>query len=321
MKGLISKLKQALRLLLEYVRDFSLYMKHNRFSPLANDRKRAYYKLIIETHSIEKGLSLNNPKPLFGKQKIRDIMALLQQYDDGYSNFPQQMALGALNTYVQIHRDQGVDDPLIADVEHFLEQHQSAGGELTGGIKAFEFPLKDPSDASALLATRSSCRMFDTRPIPQALLERVVGLAQRAPSQCNRQSSQVHVYQNPADIERLLLLQGGSRGFAESVGNLMVVTSDVAAWSGPGQRNQPYVDGALFAMGLLLAAHSVDLLGCPLNLAITNAVERKIKETGRIPEDERLIMMIAIGYPKTESLTVASSPRRALSEVFHLHTA
>lgn len=310
-----------MRLFAEYGRDFSLYMKHNRFSPLANDRKRAYYKLIIETHSIEKGLSLSNPKPLFGKQKVRDIMALLGQYDSGYSSFPQEMALGALNTYVKVHRAQGVDDPLITDVEHFLEQQDTTSGELSSGIRAFDFPLRDPSDASALLATRSSCRMFETRPIPAETLERIVSLAQRAPSQCNRQSSQVHVYQDPADIEKLLLLQGGSRGFAESVGNLMVVTSDVAAWSGPGQRNQPYVDGALFAMGLLLAAHSLDLLGCPLNLAVTNAVERQIKDTGRIPEDERLIMMIAIGYPKNGSLTVASSPRRALSEVFHLHTA
>ena len=40
----------------------------------------------------------------------------------------------------------------------------------------------------------------------------------------------------------LLDLQGGARGFAETVPTLFVITSEITAWGGPQQRNQPYVD-------------------------------------------------------------------------------
>jgi nitroreductase len=98
-----------------------------------------------------------------------------------------------------------------------------------------------------------------------------------------------------------------------------VVTSEIAAWGGPGQRNQPYVDGALFALYLLLAFHSKRIAACPLNLAITNAVERKIKKAGGIPAGERLIMMIAFGSTIREPLRAAMSPRRDVDEILSLH--
>jgi nitroreductase len=91
----------------------------------------------------------------------------------------------------------------------------------------------DGMDAKAFLQSRSSCRMFQPGKIDSGLLTSLVELAQSAPSQCNRQSSRVHVYQDRAVIAQLLELQGGSRGFAQSVDNLFVVTSEVTAWAAP----------------------------------------------------------------------------------------
>ena len=91
------------------------------------------------------------------------------------------------------------------------------------------------------------------------------------------------------------------------------------AWGGPQQRNQLYVDGGLFSMNLMLAAHGLGLASCPLNLAVTNDVERRIKQAGGIPANERVIMMIAVGVPVTEGRKAAKSPRRALSEILTVH--
>jgi nitroreductase len=170
-----------------------------------------------------------------------------------------------------------------------------------------------------LIASRSSGRTLNNAPIdPDRILE-VIALAQQAPSQCNRQATRVHTYQDPARIRELLALQGGSRGFADSVGNLFVVSSEICAWGGPGQRNQAYVDGALFAMCLLLACRSMGWGACPLNLAIDHRTESAIRRVGGIPDGERLILMIAFGEPSAPDTKVAFSPRRPPAEIATLH--
>jgi nitroreductase len=129
----------------------------------------------------------------------------------------------------------------------------------------------------------------------------------------------VHAYQDRQRIQALLALQGGSRGFAESVGNLFVVSSEICAWGGPGQRNQAYVDGALFAMCLMFACRSMGWGACPLNLAIDHKTEDAIRRAGGIPAGERLIMMIAFGEPLAPDTKVAFSPRRPAAEIATLH--
>lgn len=161
--------------------------------------------------------------------------------------------------------------------------------------------------------------MFTTEPLDLQIINAAVEQAQSAPSQCNRQATKAHFFQSPDQIAALLRLQGGSAGFSDTVGNLFVITSDVLAWGGPQQRNQLYVDGGLFSMTLMLAFHGLGLASCPLNLAVTNAVERRIKRTGGIPSNERIIMMIAVGKAVKAGRKAAKSPRRPLSEAFTAH--
>lgn len=75
----ISTASKLLQFLIEYSADLKNFIKHNGYSPMAPRDKRLFYKLIIETHTIEKGLSLKSPKPLFGKDKILFIINTLKQ--------------------------------------------------------------------------------------------------------------------------------------------------------------------------------------------------------------------------------------------------
>jgi nitroreductase len=304
----------------EFFRDMFTFLRHNGYSPLASRNKKLFYKILIETHTVEKGLSLKEPKPLFGKEKINGIIHMLNEYDRTYSALPLQMALGAFQGYLDLHRALGVSDDFLFYLDAYVEHLKRDGTLGNGGIKrATPWLSNDGMDAKAFLQSRSSCRMFQPGKLDSRLLTSLVELAQSAPSQCNRQSSRVHVYQDRAVIAQLLELQGGSRGFAQSVDNLFVVTSEVTAWGGAGQRNQLYVDGALFSMGLLLACHANGLGACPLNLAILNTVEKKIRDVGGIEASERLIMMIAVGKPLESHFRAARSPRRLTTEILQLH--
>ena len=64
------KFFKIIQILYEYLIDILLLLIFNRYSFLANKRNRLNYNILINAHSIEKGLSLEKPKHLFGKKKI-----------------------------------------------------------------------------------------------------------------------------------------------------------------------------------------------------------------------------------------------------------
>jgi nitroreductase len=317
---MFDKLLKVAGIFSEAFRDAVLFLRFNSYSPFVDPSRRAFYKILIEAHTIEKGLSLPNPKPLFGRDKIRFVMNALSRYDIRHSPIPAHMSLGALDAYVNFHAKAGLSDPLLDEISGYLKAWEAKlPRPWKGGTRDYSFLGQPLNNLQQLMASRSSIRTMRSTPLhPDRILE-AIALAQLAPSQCNRQSSRVHAYQDPALIQQLLSLQGGSRGFAETVGNLFVVSSEICAWGGPGQRNQAYVDGALFAMCLMFACRSMGWGACPLNLAIDHKTEAAIRRTGGIPAGERLIMMIAFGEPVAPDTKVAFSPRRPAAEIATLH--
>lgn len=317
---MFDKLIKVFGIFSEAMRDALTFLRFNSYSPFVDKSKRSFYKIIIEAHTIEKGLSLLEPKYLFGKDKIRFVMTALARYDIGYSLLPAQMSLGALQAYLDFHRQAGLSDIFLDEIDSFLHEWEAkVARPWNGGTREYSFSGPSIEGLEHLLATRSSIRTFKNLPLPTDQVMQAIALAQTAPSQCNRQSSRVHVYQDQQKIRELLALQGGSRGFSECVGNLFVISSDVCAWGGPGQRNQAYVDGALFSMCLMFACRTLGWGSCPLNLAVTHKTEAAIRRVGGISDGERLIMMIAFGEPESRETKVAFSPRRSVVEIATLH--
>ncbi len=317
---MLSKVAKVAGIFSEALRDAALFLRFNAYSPFVDARKRAFYKLIIEAHTIEKGLSLPSPKPLFGRDKVRFVMNALSRYDIGHSPVPAHMSLGALEAYVNFHAKAGTADPLLDEIAGYLKQWENRlPRPWKGGTRDVDFDGQPAGDLQQLIASRASVRALRSEPLEPERILQAIALAQQAPSQCNRQATRVHTYQDRARIQELLALQGGSRGFADTVGNLFVVSSEICAWGGPGQRNQAYVDGALFAMCLLLACRSMGWGACPLNLAIDHRTESAIRRVGGIPAGERLILMIAFGEPIAPHTRVAFSPRRPAAEIATLH--
>jgi len=315
-----SQLWKVLSLVGEYVQDLTQFVRFNGYSPFVPYQKRLAYRLLIEAHTVEKGLALPAPRPLFGRDKIEYLLGALDQYDLNESYLPAQMALGALEAYKAFNERLGAASPLLGRIQTALDNAKFAGLERRGGTRIAP-PSGPAAGGEELLRMRASCRNFSSEPLSLEEVNSIVGLAQNAPSQCNRQSARAHFYQDDAKIQELLSLQRGARGFAERVRNLFVVTSELPAWGGPGQRQQLYVDGALFSMYLMLAAQSRGVASCPLNLALTSREERVLRRAANIPAFERVIMMVAVGRPAVAPLHVAHSPRRSVAEVLTLHGA
>jgi nitroreductase len=315
----LTRVLKVLQLFTEYTQDIWLFLRYNGFSPFEALERRLSHKTIIEAHTIEKGLALPEPRPHFGRDKVKALLDM----NDGWSPKPDElsrsMLLGALRDYRTFSSNAPAPDPaLLKRVDSFLDTPNT--DRAVGGVHQ-ELALETKFDEAAanFLRRRFSARDFAPLPLNNQQVSDVVELAQRAPSQCNRQSSRLHVYRDKEKISKLLDLQGGARGFIDAVPTLFVVTSEITAWGGPQQRNQPYVDGGIFTTMLLLALQAHGFISCPMNLGVTNRVERAIKDEGDIPCRERLIVMVAAGQPPNSPLRAANSPRWNTEKICNFH--
>lgn len=305
----------------EYFNDWARQVRWSKASPICPSELQVAYDIILLAHTVEKGLSVSKPRPGFGVEKISKLIFYVDSYNKSWRKFPLDKTYGCLSEYLEWHNSIGHELGAFGDdIRECCTQLVSMGAKKKGGTKVISTSLLQPDvDYEKSLLSRFSCRRFENRKVPIEILDRISAIALRTPSQCNRQSAKLHYYSEEEKIDALLRLQGGAEGFRESVKNLFVVTSEISAWSGAKARSQAYVDGALVVMQVLNACQSLGLGSCPLNLAVLNSKEKAIQKVGGISKGERLIVMIAFGYPEVIDLKVARSERVSVSEIMVIH--
>lgn len=295
-------LVSRMRILREFLRDGRRHIRHS--VPLKRELLGTMPSTHLEAqitkdyHRIEKGLALPTPKQPFGadpRARLELALAnpsLKDQASDTYIAHAQT-ALSALDEY----NERGVISDEISPL----------GVDLTPDAEATSFLRR-------LFETRRSIRNFADRQVDQDTVREAVRLAGLSPSVCNRQSGKAYYFDERQDIDAILALQGGNRGFGHTVRGVIVVTSDLRRFGGSGERNQCWVDGGLFAMSLVLALHGQGLGTCMLNWSKGNATSEKLRQQASIPGHENIITLIAVGHP-AEGYRVARSPRRDLAEI------
>ena len=309
----------------EALHDMVSFVMNCRLSPFIPSYKKDTYDLIFYAHTIEKGLSLPQPRPHFGRNNISRVMYLLRRCDPLMVNpAAVKMALGNLQQYIEFHRKKGLESLFLNELnEELLKIVTRFDINPDGGTRNVLLDMKKIAERShtyaAFLSSRFSCRNFSNAPVLASLLKEVVVTAQNAPSQCNRQSTRIHAYLDKEMIARLLECQGGSSGFAAAVPAVLVVTSDVAAWTSRAERQQAYVDAGLFGMALLYSSHAYGLGSCCLNFAKTNFQEKIFKKIANISTSERVVMLVAIGYLDDENPLATRSTRFQVETVLKLH--
>jgi len=197
------------------------------------------------------------------------------------------------------------------------------------------------ADAGAFadrLRQRRSCRHFDDRPVPQALIEQLVRAAHAAPSGANRQPWRFVCVSDPA-IKREIRVAAEAEERAsyehrmppdwlealEPIGTdwhkpfleiapwlvvLMRVDFELAA---DGRRLKTYypAESCGIAAGLFLtAAHLAGLA----TLTHTPSPMRFLADILRRPDTERPFLLIPVGYPAVDAV-VPDLPRKPLSDV------
>ena len=269
------------------------------------------------SHSLEKGLSLRKPKKWFGENKVLSLFNLLNLYphDDFYKN----LGFSTLEQYFNYNTKYGNNkSEILKNIEKVIKEDKSKTIIKTGYIEEINNKKLFFDNFKNFVYSRHSIRDFKNQEIDLKEILECIKVAQRTPSQCNRQSAKVHIYKNTKEVYNILNFQGGARGFRKYVPCLIVVTNDLSGWDNANERNQCFIDGALFANTLLYALHSHDFGTCPMNTAFSSNKENTFKKLFNINKSERLIMIIALGK-KHDKVKYACSPRKNIDEISILH--
>ncbi|MFW9848661.1 MAG: nitroreductase family protein [Candidatus Thorarchaeota archaeon] len=173
------------------------------------------------------------------------------------------------------------------------------------------------------IRTRRSGRAFDTRPVPQEMIDSIIEAGRWAPSCMNAQEWNFIVLNDPIVLEKAhdALSRGNAYGKRAPV-MLLVVTRE---GGGCGAHNLPYwmMDVGLATANILLQAFHLGLLAHPT--AGWNEVE--LIDILDIPEGYRIGTVIFIGYEGniedldelTQEKERRTRTRKTLEEVLHVN--
>lgn len=158
-------------------------------------------------------------------------------------------------------------------------------------------------DVLEAIKTRRSIRNYRDEPIPEESIKAILEAGRWAPSAKNSQPWKFILVRD-SEIKKKL---------AECFiyGRFIVNTPlTIAVTINPSASTHPVEDGAAATQNMLLAAHALGLGACWIG-SYGSIYEEKAKGVLGMPKGERLLSVIAVGYPAE----APEKSRKALSEI------
>jgi nitroreductase len=324
MRGLVRRI----RLIREYLYDYQRMVRYSSAVQWGNSREKLQSLITIRYHGIEKGLSLPQPRPGFGREKIAELIEMLRTYINSYgADHSTVTALHALDAYMEFNAKTGVENESlrqsIDELTRRTAEFPTPEGDLTAGCRELtEATVRQAGQApfEQFMASRCTVRQFSDEAVDADILRAAVKVAQKTPSVCNRQPWRAWVVSDPAKTRKILDIGGGARGFEDQMKVILVVTSDLACFQSPGERNQCWIDGGMFGMALIQALHAKGLASCCMNWSKTRDIDQRLRHLVAIPNSESIIFLLGVGHPR-EAFLVAASARKSVDDVLRFDPA
>lgn len=325
-KALLKRLKARLelekRFLDEAIDFWWKTRRYNADSHTDKDIEKMQYTLLRENHTIEKGMSMRNPRIGFGQKKVELLLGRLNDYADKYLLDDMEFLrypLSTIKNYIDFTKRNGVN---ISKIELEYEKLKSRTNihDLTIQAGVYNETKENITgeackDFRSLLYSRHSIRYFNKEEPSASVIEQALVLAQQTPSACNRQGWKTHIFTGKK-CHDLLVWQGGCKGFEEEIPYAILVTANLKAFLSY-EIHQAYVDGGLYAMNLINALHFMGLGTIPLSMAFSCKKLSQLTDFN-IPQSEIPIVIVACGLME-EKFRVAVSKRKEIqtTNIFH----
>lgn len=180
-----------------------------------------------------------------------------------------------------------------------------------------------PVDYDAFLELsklRRSVRWYLPKPVPRDLIDQAITAAAMSPSACNRQPFEFRVFDDPELVQKVASIPMGTRGFSENFPAVIVVVGKLRAYFHERDRHVIYIDASLASMALMYALESLGLSSCPINWPDQEPHESRMTAALDLEPDERVVMLISLGYPDPEGM-VAYSHKKSLDQIRSYNSA
>lgn len=309
-----------IRMFGEFFCDYIEYSRWNYNSRKISTQNAYEAKILRQAHIIEKGLSLSKPRKGFGQSKIFELFSMMDEYIAlGFSveTISFKNAVYVLRAYISFQDNIGYQNEKIntklSSYFSYIDIEELGAGITYTTREKMEL-CKDKS-FPVFFTSRHSIRQFDDKKVSLDDIKKAVEIAKKAPSACNRQASKVYFYESPDINKQIGQLIAGNKGFEDEVKNYLVLTADISAFYDTFERNQLYIEAGMMAMALIEALHYYGIASCILQNGEYHKKNRKFKKICKnIPENEKIVLFIAIGYYK-EKFSYAVSLRKPTEEV------
>lgn len=278
------------------------------------------YTLRRNTHRLEKGLIMKPRRETFAKDYILEtvkkyvLIAQTPNLDENLTRWSHDV----LQEYFSVV---GASTSIDAARKLFLESTQSAAPVTENGqpkrpfVRDLDLPINISIDEMLNLARRRrSCRWFKQEPVPREIIDQAMQVAAYSPSACNRQPFHFRIFDEPELAQRIGGLSLGTGGFSQNFPCLAVLVGEMNAFADDRDRHVPYIDASLAVMAFQFALEVQGVSSCCINWPDVKARERMIAKALNLKPEERVVMLLAFGFPD-KSGYVPYSQKKPLTEL------
>lgn len=287
--------------------------RYKQLSQVATDHN---FQLRRNVHRLEKGLVMRPRRAVFAADYIAQTVASYGRVAGLGATEPDLIDLGELRWAhdvlaeyfaVVVHPHRIIDRarsefaslPNVEGDDRFVPYRRELGTS----------PPVTPDAITALAHRRRSVRWYLPRPVPHELVDRAIEVAAESPSACNRQPFEFRIYDDPALVESISRVPLGTGGFAHNLPMIVVVVGKLRAFRTERDRHLIYIDGGLASMSFILALEAEGLSSCCINWADLPQQEREMTRLLHLAPDERVVMLIAVGYADPDGLVPYSQKK------------
>lgn len=294
-----------------YEYDMRRFVEHSSTKDINPDPAALEAVLASVAHALEKGLAVEETRAGFGVGKLPLTLASVRALETSGSAGPvTEGARECIRAYVEHHDSRGLPLPveLEAELRAFVAEagpFSTPGGSVTLTREAIE--QATAFDYDGFVRSRYSVRHFTGEAVSPEEVRTAVNRALKTPRVCNRETRRVRAAYDPTLRNHLLKFHHGNGGFGHRLGAVLVITSDLRGFDMIGERNQPFVDGGLFAMSLAYAFHAAGLGACMMNWSEDYEHDQLLRREFDIPDNEVIITFLGVGR-LPEQFEVAASP-------------
>lgn len=308
------------RLLNNYIYDCNVYFKGS-MNKTNFQREKLISLIIMDTHVIEKGLTMTNMRYNFGIPRVKQLVKNIDYFIKNYNKNEIQIlhAVEVLNEYVNIHitNSVSIENDItipVKEISNFLNINSTS---IQKKLTNFNLDFKN-QNFEQFCKNRFTLRKFGSSRISIEDISKAIDLAKTSPSACNRQSVRVHCFSSKEKIKQILEVQAGARGFGENCDKLLIVTFDSKSYFEEKERNLGYVDGGIFAMNLLYSLQYYKIGNCILNASNDIRKDKKIRSIINIAFSEIIVCYVACGAIPSDA-KIAYSKRYEVEHYLKIH--